>query len=212
MVTGSLVAVFLAFVIVFSVGMRTSIIGDSMERTLFNGQEILVNRVIYKLSTPKRGDVIVFLPNGNQNSHLYVKRVVGLPGETVQITRTASLFDQPHALLFRRHMEPCFTDYVILLYAADIAGTAVLTAVAVIPQHKKLIHGKRHLISPIWRTRRRISCGWNILEAGDFMCWRSMPEAARDCARSTAWSGKPVRRSLSGTEGGGSRTVRCARS
>ena len=85
MVTGSLVAVFLAFVIVFSVGMRTSIIGDSMERTLFNGQEILVNRVIYKLSTPKRGDVIVFLPNGNQNSHLYVKRVVGLPGETVQI-------------------------------------------------------------------------------------------------------------------------------
>ncbi|MCI8986252.1 MAG: signal peptidase I [Lachnospiraceae bacterium] len=85
MVTGSLAAVFLAFVIVFSVGMRTSIIGDSMERTLFNGQEILVNRVIYKLSTPKRGDVIVFLPNGNQNSHLYVKRVVGLPGETVQI-------------------------------------------------------------------------------------------------------------------------------
>ena len=34
---------------------------------------------------PKRGDVIVFLPNGNQNSHFYVKRVVGLPGETVQI-------------------------------------------------------------------------------------------------------------------------------
>ena len=85
MVIGSLAAVFLAFVIVFSIGMRTSIIGDSMERTLFNGQEILVNRVIYKLSTPKRGDVIVFLPNGNQNSHLYVKRVVGLPGETVQI-------------------------------------------------------------------------------------------------------------------------------
>lgn len=34
---------------------------------------------------PKRGDVIVFLPNGNQNSHYYVKRVVGLPGETIQI-------------------------------------------------------------------------------------------------------------------------------
>lgn len=56
-----------------------------METTLFNGQEILVNRVLYRLSTPKRGDVIVFLPNGNQNSHFYVKRVVGLPGETVQI-------------------------------------------------------------------------------------------------------------------------------
>ncbi len=84
-VAGGIVAVFLAFVIVYSVGMRTSVIGDSMETTLYNGQEILVNRVLYRLSTPKRGDVIVFLPNGNQNSHFYVKRVVGLPGETVQI-------------------------------------------------------------------------------------------------------------------------------
>ncbi len=82
---GGLVAVFLAFVIVFSVGMRTSVIGDSMEPVLYNGQEILMNRIIYRLSTPKRGDVIVFLPNGNQNSHFYVKRVVGLPGETIQI-------------------------------------------------------------------------------------------------------------------------------
>ena len=85
MIAGGLAAVFLAFVIIYSIGMRTSIIGDSMEPALYNGQEILVNRVIYRLSTPKRGDVIVFLPNGNQNSHFYVKRVVGLPGETVQI-------------------------------------------------------------------------------------------------------------------------------
>ncbi|MCM1121055.1 MAG: signal peptidase I [Eubacterium sp.] len=85
MIVGGLIAVFLAFVIVFSVGMRTSVIGDSMEPVLYNGQEILMNRVIYRLSLPKRGDVVVFLPNGNQNSHYYVKRVVGLPGETIQI-------------------------------------------------------------------------------------------------------------------------------
>ena len=85
LLVGSAVAVFLAFVIIFSVGMRTSVIGDSMEPALYNGQEILMNRMIYRISTPKRGDVIVFLPNGNQNSHYYVKRVVGLPGETVQI-------------------------------------------------------------------------------------------------------------------------------
>lgn len=85
MIVGGLIAVFLAFVIVFSVGMRTSVIGDSMEPILFNGQEILMNRVVYRLSLPKRGDVVVFLPNGNQNSHYYVKRVVGLPGETIQI-------------------------------------------------------------------------------------------------------------------------------
>lgn len=85
MLVGSAVAVFLAFVIVFSVGMRTSVVGDSMEPVLCNGQEILMNRLIYRISMPKRGDVVVFLPNGNQNSHFYVKRVVGLPGETVQI-------------------------------------------------------------------------------------------------------------------------------
>ncbi len=85
LLVGGAVAVFLAFVLVFSIGMRTSVIGDSMEPALHNGQEILMNRILYRISTPKRGDVVVFLPNGNQNTHFYVKRVVGLPGETVQI-------------------------------------------------------------------------------------------------------------------------------
>lgn len=82
---GCAAAFLLAFVIVYSVGMRTSMIGDSMEPTLYNAQEILISRFSYKLSVPKRGDVIVFLPNGNQKTHYYVKRVVGLPGETIQI-------------------------------------------------------------------------------------------------------------------------------
>ena len=74
LLVGGAVAVFLAFVLVFSIGMRTSVIGDSMEPSLHNGQEILMNRILYRISMPKRGDVIVFLPNGNQNTHFYVKR------------------------------------------------------------------------------------------------------------------------------------------
>lgn len=85
MLIGSVIVVFLALVIVFSVGMKTSIVGDSMEPGLVSGQEILINRVVYRFSAPRRGDVVVFWPNGNQNSHYYVKRVVGLPGETIQI-------------------------------------------------------------------------------------------------------------------------------
>ena len=85
MMIGGMIVIFLAFVIVFSVGIKTSVVGDSMEPGLYNGQEVLINRVIYRLSSPKRGDVIVFLPNGNQNTHYYVKRVVGLPGESIQI-------------------------------------------------------------------------------------------------------------------------------
>ncbi len=78
-------AVLIATVLVFSIGMRTSVIGVSMEPGLYNGQEILINHLIYKFVNPNRGDVVVFLPNGNQNTHYYVKRVVGLPGETIQI-------------------------------------------------------------------------------------------------------------------------------
>lgn len=93
LLVGGAVAVFLAFVLVFSIGMRTSVIGDSMEPALHNGQEILMNRILYRISTPKRGDVVVFLPNGNQNTHFYVKRVVGLPGETVQIREGSVYID-----------------------------------------------------------------------------------------------------------------------
>ncbi len=78
-------AVLLAVVIVFLVGMKVSVIGVSMEPALYNGQEVLINRFVYKLFSPERGDIVAFLPNGNKNSHYYLKRVVGLPGEKVQI-------------------------------------------------------------------------------------------------------------------------------
>ena len=74
-----------AFVLVFSVGMKVSMIGVSMEPALYNGQEVLINKFIYRITSPKRGDIVAFLPNGNKNSHYYLKRVVGLPGETIQI-------------------------------------------------------------------------------------------------------------------------------
>lgn len=78
-------AILLAFVLVISIGLETSVIGVSMEPTLYNGQTVFIDRFSYKIFSPGRGDVIAFLPNGNQNSHYYLKRVIGLPGETVQI-------------------------------------------------------------------------------------------------------------------------------
>lgn len=75
----------LAVVMVFCIGMQTSVIGPSMEPSLYNGQKIFLNRLIYKVASPRVGDVIVFLPNGNEKSHYYVKRVVGVPGDTLYI-------------------------------------------------------------------------------------------------------------------------------
>ena len=80
-----LITVMLAFTCVYFVGLRTSVVGQSMAETLNSGDEILVNRFVYKVTDPKRNDIIVFLPNGNEKSHYYVKRVIGVPGDTVKI-------------------------------------------------------------------------------------------------------------------------------
>ena len=44
-----------------------------------------MNRFVYNVSSPRQGDVIAFLPNGNEKSHYYVRRVVACPGDTIQI-------------------------------------------------------------------------------------------------------------------------------
>lgn len=75
----------LAYVSVWYFGQRVSTVGDSMSPVLKNGDVVLVNRIVYNATTPKRGDIIVFKPKGNENDHYYTKRIVGLPGETIQI-------------------------------------------------------------------------------------------------------------------------------
>ena len=77
-------AILMAFFLVYSFGMRTGVIGVSMENTLYSGQTVLVNRIAYLLFPPKAGDVVVFLPNGNVHTHYYVKRVVATPGDKVE--------------------------------------------------------------------------------------------------------------------------------
>ena len=77
--------VFLAYVCVSCFGIRSNVVGQAMADTLNNGDQVLINRFVYMVSSPKAGDVIVFLPNGNEKSHYYVRRVIGVPGDTVQI-------------------------------------------------------------------------------------------------------------------------------
>ncbi|SFB68660.1 signal peptidase I [Butyrivibrio sp. YAB3001] len=81
----TVLSIVLAFVFVFAFGMQVKVIGDSMEPSAYNGQTVLVNKLIFKIFGPSNGDIVVFLPNGNTNSHFYVKRVVAVPGDKVQI-------------------------------------------------------------------------------------------------------------------------------
>ena len=78
-------ALLFAFVTVFLFGFRCKVIGSSMEKTIYSGQNVLVNEMIYLVSSPKSGDVIAFYPNGNKELHPYVKRVVGVPGQTLEV-------------------------------------------------------------------------------------------------------------------------------
>ena len=79
------ITVAIAGVCVYFVGVRTTVVGQSMSDQLQDGDQVLINRFIYKVSKPKIGDVIVFLPNGNEKSHYYIKRVIAAGGDTVQI-------------------------------------------------------------------------------------------------------------------------------
>lgn len=58
---------------------------SSMEPTLSVGEKFFMNRLIYRISEPKRGDIIVFRNNGSSQAALHIRRVIGLPGETIQI-------------------------------------------------------------------------------------------------------------------------------
>lgn len=58
---------------------------SAMEPTYSVGEKFFVNRALYKISSPKRGDVIVFKTSASDDAALHIRRVIGLPGETVQI-------------------------------------------------------------------------------------------------------------------------------
>lgn len=80
-----IVVVLIAYVVVFFFGQTRTNIGQSMDVTLSGGDTVLLNELSYKLKDPARGDVISFRPNGSDSTHSYIKRIIGLPGETVQI-------------------------------------------------------------------------------------------------------------------------------
>lgn len=64
---------------------RTIVDGESMENTLSDGDHLYVEKVSYRLNLLKRFDIIVFYPYGRENEEYYVKRIIGMPGETIQI-------------------------------------------------------------------------------------------------------------------------------
>lgn len=94
--------IYLAFVIlavwliVNYVGQRTEVSGESMYDTLEDGDNLWVNKFSYHFRDPERFDIVVFPPYEDP-SVLYIKRIIGLPGETIRIDDAGTIYinDEP---------------------------------------------------------------------------------------------------------------------
>lgn len=86
-----LIALLISLFIVTFIGQRTVVDGESMENTLFHGDNLIVDKISYRFSEPERFDVIVFPAHYDSKVYL-VKRVIGLPGETVYIDEEGKIY------------------------------------------------------------------------------------------------------------------------
>jgi signal peptidase I len=75
------IAIFFALQLAFSTSI---VVGYSMEPDFHQGQRLLINKVVYHLHEPQRGDVIIFYSPNNPQAE-YIKRIIGLPGESIEI-------------------------------------------------------------------------------------------------------------------------------
>jgi signal peptidase I len=110
----TVVLIVLVYTLVNLSTVRAIVYGPSMQPNFYTGQLVIVNRFAYYFSGPARGDVVVLhsplpdcrnAPSDDKNCELLIKRVIGLPGETVNIKNgrvyiNGSLLDEPYVAEF----------------------------------------------------------------------------------------------------------------
>ena len=79
-----IVVLSIAWFVVFAMGRQLVVSGHSMEPELSQGEVVLMNRIIYHLRKPERFDIVAFEKDGEKGKY-YIKRIIGMPGETIQI-------------------------------------------------------------------------------------------------------------------------------
>lgn len=80
------VVALIVYLILHFVGQRTVVNGDSMDNTLKDGQSLIMDKISYRFHDPERFDIVIFPgPEENGENPYFIKRVIGLPGESVQI-------------------------------------------------------------------------------------------------------------------------------
>ncbi len=79
------------FLIIHFVGQRTEVSGSSMENTLSDGDNLIVDKISYRFHDPERFDIIIF-PYQYEEDTYYIKRIIGLPGESVRIDDEGNIY------------------------------------------------------------------------------------------------------------------------
>ena len=105
----SLVAVFLVRVFI---AQPFLVSGSSMEPTFDNGNYLLIDEISYRFREPERGEVIVFRYPGNRKA-FYIKRIIGLPGETISVDRgkvTITKTDGTRERIGEEYIAPSWTS------------------------------------------------------------------------------------------------------
>lgn len=77
--------IFLAYFIIYYALEKTNMVGISMEGTLNKDDPIIINKFSYRFKDPERFDVIVFKQSGREHGFYNIKRIIGLPGETIRM-------------------------------------------------------------------------------------------------------------------------------
>ena len=86
-----LIVLCLTYIVIHFVGQRTQVIGGSMETTLSENVNLIVDKLTYRFREPKRFDIVVF-PFQYEKDTYYIKRIIGLPGETIFIDEEGNIF------------------------------------------------------------------------------------------------------------------------
>lgn len=85
------IVLIMTFLLIHFVAQRTGVSGTSMEPALKNGDQLIVDKISYRLEDPKRFDIVVFPYRFKRNTY-FVKRIIGMPGETVRIDTEGKIY------------------------------------------------------------------------------------------------------------------------
>ena len=115
-VIGLIIVIMRAVNLVKGFGLQISVIGNTMEPTLLGEERVLINRFAYRVASPKRLDVVAMKMGSGESSPTYIRRIIGIPGDTVKISGGKVYIDD-------KQLKLRFSDEKIAYAGAASEGT-----------------------------------------------------------------------------------------